>query len=502
MQLPSPPPMPRHAPLGMLAVFVVLALPFLAGPALATDEEEDEEGLQQRLTEREDRRRPLDPFSVPFFGHSLVLGGEYEVEFEWVRPLVLEPEVDGRPVREPDRFRMNQELQLEAFYSIGEPLSLFVQVQGIWEEDLLGKSFEDVHDTYLERGEMWLYSENILGTGISADVGRLDFDDDRTWWWDDELDAARLTWEGESAEIVVALAYELGSDRSDQSFVDPEEERVVRWISEFSWDFAEEHSFQLFLLHQDDHSPTEEVGDDVAVDREDEEDARLTWFGARQTGVFSLPRGNLLGYWLDAGLVRGRERRLDFGDVVDGRVEVEERTSRDVRGWGFDVGASWLLPIAHEPRLFVGYAFGSGDATEGGTDRAYRQTGIHANESGFGGVERFPSYGLLLQPELSNLHVVTVGAGLSVLRSSSLDLVYHHYRLDENSDELRDSLLEAELTEDSKRLGWGVDLVLALEEWERFEFDVAASVLRTGSAFEFESHEWVVGGFVAIRYAF
>jgi hypothetical protein len=155
----------------------------LPGLASADDEEEDE-GLQQRLTEREDKRRPLEPFSVPFYGRPLILGGEYEFGLEGIRPIVLDPEVDGRPVREPNQLRMAHELQLEAFYSIGEPLSVFVQFQGIWEQDLFQDSFDYVSDTYLERGEMWLYSEDILGSDVSIDLGRLDFEDDRRWWWD------------------------------------------------------------------------------------------------------------------------------------------------------------------------------------------------------------------------------------------------------------------------------------------------------------------------------
>jgi hypothetical protein len=485
-------------------------------PSWSQDDEDEEEDLQQRLTEREDKRRPLEPFSVPLFGHDLVLGGEYELELGWVRPRVLEPEVDGEVVREPDQLTTSNQLELEAFYSIGEPLSLFVQFQGIWEEDLLGRSFESVSDTYLERGEMWLYSEDVLGSGVSVDVGRLDFEDDRRWWWDDELDAARVIWELGDLEVQLALAYEIASNRSDQSFVDPERERVLRWIGEVSWDFAEAHSLQLFLLHQDDHSPTEGVGQSVPAQREDDSDARLGWLGGRATGLADLGAGGYLGYWLDAALVRGKEREIDFGDVMDGRVVAEEVARHDVSGWAFDAGLDWLLPLASEPRLFAGYAYGSGDATEGGDDRAFRQSDLQANEAGFGGVERFDSYGLLLQPELANLGIVTVGAGLALLRSSSLDLVYHHYRLDEPAEDLRDSLLQAQLDGQHRELGHGIDLVLALEEWERFEFDVALAALRTSNAFgigdndppgdpdpeEVGGRRWIVGAFLAVRYAF
>jgi len=493
-------------PWWVLALAVALAT--LALPAVAEDDAEDE-GLQQRLTEREDKRRPLEPNSFPLFGHPLVVGGEIEAELEWQRPFVVGfeegLEIDGVEVRERNRLLTKNQLQLEAFYSIGEPLSAFVQFQGVWEKDLLGRTFEGVSDTYLERGEMWLYSEDILGSDVSFDVGRLDFEDDRRWWWDEELDAARVIWEPtENTELAVAVAYELGSSRSDHSFVDPEHERVLRFITEFSWDFAEEHSFQLFALRQSDHSPREQPGETVSHEREDEFDARLTWLGARQTGVLELPRGGLLGYWLDTGFVFGRETTLDFGDRENGRVPVDERTTRDVRAWGFDAGLSWLLPLDCEPRLFAGYAFGSGDDLDGNEahDGNYRQSGVQANEAGFGGVERFPSYGLLLQPELSNLHVVTAGAGISLFRSSSLDLVYHRYHQDRASEELRDSLLEIELDGRHRSLGWGVDLVLAVEEWERFEFDVALAVLRTGQAFELGARDWVVGGFAAVRYAF
>jgi alginate production protein len=456
-------------------------------------EEEEEEDLQQRLTEREDKRRPLEPWTTDVAGHPLTLSGEYEVELEFIRDRVHEPEVDGKTVKESNQFLLQQQLEVEAFYTLGEPLSFFVQVQGIMEEDLLGQTFESVSDLYVERGEMWLYSADVLGSGLNFDVGRLDFEDDRRWWWDEELDAARIGFETDTVEITLALAYELASERSDRSEVDAEHERVLRWISESSWDFSRNHSFQLFLLHQDDHSPTEPVGQLVAVDREDDSDARLTWAGARQTGIFDLgPRG-YLGYWLDAAVVRGREHALEFLDPSDGHVEVEEVERSHVRGWAFDAGISWLLPLAAEPRLFGGYAYGS---------ERFRQTGLHANEAGFGGVELFNSYGLLLQPELSNIGIVTLGAGLGVLRSSSLDLVYHAYRLDEPAEDLSDSLLQAELSGRDEKLGHEVDLVLALEEWERFELDVAVAGFRTSHAFQDHPSSWVVGGFLAVRYAF
>ena len=162
-----------------------------------------------------------------------------------------------------------------------------------------------------------------------------------------------------------------------------------------------------------------------------------------------------------------------------------------------------MLPVASEPRLFGGLAVGSGDSDpDSRTDRSFQQTQLEANEAGFGGVERFAQYGVVLDPELSNLGVVTFGAGVTLFRSSSLDLVYHGYRLLEPADALRNSRLEVTLDGSHRDLGQGLDLVLALEEWERVEFLFIAGAFRAGSAFGRDRGTWSYGGFASMKIAF
>ena len=88
------------------------------------------------------------------------------------------------------------------------------------------------------------------------------------------------------------------------------------------------------------------------------------------------------------------------------------------------------------------------------------------------------------------------------LTSSSLDLVYHHYRQVEPTNALRHARLEAALTGRDRSLGHGLDLVLAVEESDWLEFEVTASAFRAGEAFGPERNEWTYGGFAAIRLAF
>jgi len=462
------------------------------------EDDDEEDDLRQHLTEREDQRRPVKPWSTRIGGRPLTISGEYELELGYVSKHFMD-----EPGEPPERLLLEHGLEIEAFYSFGEPLSIFVQVRLKMEDDLLHGRFEEISTSYAERGEMWLDSENLFGSGVSLDVGRLDFEDERRWWWDQELDAVRLSYEGEHLEVGVALARELTPERTDESGIDPEHEDVLRVLGEASWDWRPSHTLELFLLYQDDRSSGEAPGAVVHEDDEDESDARLTWLGARAIGVHPLRVGGLLGYWLDAAVVSGEEERLELEELTSRRSVVEGSRRRDVRGWAFDAGAAWILPFPFEPRLFAGYAMGSGDPDpESGRDRSFRQTGIEANEAGFGGVERFPHYGVLLDPELSNLQVATLGVGVTLLRSSSLDLVYHHYRLVERADALPDAHFEAELDDRHRDLGQELDLVLALEEWERLEFALIGSAFRPGRAFVDPRGGWIFGGFFAVRVAF
>lgn len=454
----------------------------------ASEEDEDDEGLRQRLTEREDKRRPAKPFEVVLGGRPLTLGGEWEVEF-----LELHRWVVGEQVDEPDRRLLSQALELEAFYTFGKELSIFAQIQLAMEEDLLAHSKDEVSDQWIQREEMWIASEDIGGTGLGIEAGRLDFEDDRRWWWDDELDAVRAIYERETTEVAIAFAREIAPRRSDLSFVEPEHDRVARWIGEFSWDFQPDHALEIFALHQDDRSNTKRVGTVIDSDREDEPDSQLLWLGARAMGAFDLGGPGVLGYWLDGATVHGREHWTDYEEISDDQSEVTSVTRRDVDGWAIDVGFSWLPPLAWEPRVFAGYALASSD---------FRQSGIQANEAGFGGVERFGHYGWLLDPELSNLEIWTGGVGMSLLRSSSLDLVYHQYRLRKSTTELWDAELELELTGMSRALGREVDLVLALEEWERLEFTFALAAFWPGRALGEQSGRNSYGAFAAMRLAF
>lgn len=476
-----------------------------AGPD--ADPPETLEERHRRLTEREDEERPEDNLTFEVLGQPLILSGQYEIGLFVNQEPELDDDDPERDEPEEDfdlepRLNLGQELELELFYAVAPGLSLFAQGRVEYTQDLYREEADREGRVKAERGEMWLFAEGIADTPLGLEVGRLDFEDDRRWWWNAELDAVRASYEEDPFELTVALARELFRFATDQDRIDPEDEGVVRLLAEASWQYHPHHQLDLFALRQWDESSRDRPGSLGDRGAEDESDAGLTWVGGRLMGELVWPVGSL-GYWLDAALVRGSERVYEYDEGPPGRSMVEDSFQRQVQGWGLDLGATWVFEALAGTRVTLGYAVGSGDPDPlGGRDRSFRQSGIQENESRLGGVEGFLFYGELLEPELSNLQIATVGWGISLLESSSLDVVYHHYRLVEPSPVLPEAGIEADLVGTERSVGHELDVILAVEEWKRFGIDLRAAAFLKGAAFGRARGEKEYEGFLLLRYAF
>ena len=456
-----------------------------------------EDDARLRLTVREDKRRPLQPWHADTAAGRLTLSGELATDLSFARREALgtgEP-----PVK---HWQWNQEADFEAFLMINPNLSVFAQVRGAQELRRSAISAGTRGMRFLERGEFWVRAETESLPRWSFEVGRLHFEDERRWWWDAELDGLRLAWEGEHADLSVALAQEILPARSNESHVAASQEGILRILLEGAWNPFKEQTFEFFALHHSDRSAAQREGLVLANRRADPSDARLTWAGARWMGAQHFGHEGLMGYWLDGAYLTGNDTRGVYEPHAPGESEVTSVRRRSVRGWSFDAGAHLLLPLALEPRLFAGHAKGSGGSSNGPRDHAFRQSGLAPNESGFGGVQRFPHYGLALNPELSNISITTLGVGITVAESSSLDLVYHHYRMVNTSGELCASGLDLTLDGVHRNLGWGLDLVLALEERERLEFEFTAAYFQADKTLGTDANRSSVSAMGAVRWAF
>ncbi len=169
--------------------------------------------------------------------------------------------------------------------------------------------------------------------------------------------------------------------------------------------------------------------------------------GAGQQRHFGLRAHGKLGswqHWTELAFVQGHigEKRIS--------------------GQAVDIGGYYLfaeLPL--KPRLLLGYAWGSGDdKPDDNTERRYRQTGLQGNEARLGGLYKRRIYGEVMNPELSNLHVLNAGIGISPAPQWSLDLLWFGYAQDKIGPVEHASVRGRRDSLEGRRLGNELNLVL------------------------------------------
>jgi alginate production protein len=172
-----------------------------------------------------------------------------------------------------------------------------------------------------------------------------------------------------------------------------------------------------------------------------------------------------------------------------------DELKREFSAYAFDVGGTYRFPgLPFRPNVTLGYAFATGDGNpDDNKNTEFRQTGLQSNEAKFAGVSQFKVYGETLDPELSNVGILTAGLGFRPAPNASVDLVYHRYRLDRIADEIRNSALTALMNQDdanlSKNMGSAFDVVLGFRNLfgvRRLGLDVRVGWYFPGKAFRIE----------------
>jgi alginate production protein len=368
----------------------------------------------------------------------LQFGGSIELAYE------REQDFDLDSAEKDDADIMAMELTLEFLFEPNDFVEVFFQPQLIQQVRLREEGENE------DRGTEFVIEEAYLKVkepdlGLSLQVGRQNFEDDRQWIFDADLDGILGAYETENVLV------QLSATRKALVDTDPlnpsEEEDVNNYILYGAVALAEDITLGAYGI--------------VSDHRSGERDQPV-FFGIQSFGTIA----DRLDYWADAAIVRGEEE------------------NRDIKGFGIDLLGAYHFDLPLSPYLILGYAFGSGDADpDDGTDTAFRQTGLQGNEVDVGGLTPLRYYGEAFDPELSNMSIFTAGLGARPIEGVSLDLLYHHYQQDEAFDELRDSALDAEPNGESRRLGDEIDLVLGYGEEESLKIRGFLGYFMPGRAF-------------------
>lgn len=430
------------------------------------------------LIRNPDDKRPEQQLTLDIFNRPLIIGGEVGTKSSYRAGAKL------REKNDDSRVKLDNEIQLELFYRLSNTSSIFIEGKTFREAVVYDAQDAPEVEQAVERGEMWFYLGNIFHSGFGLQVGRINFRENREWWWDQNLDGVRLFFNRRSLHAELALAEEIMRVSSLEKQLEPEQQGVERIIGRLSYLWYPGQQIDFFFLSHNDRSARFRQGEFLFADSEDELDASLQWMGLRFTGELRLGRAGHLDYWHDAAWVRGHEWRFDFSEFSDGILLVDGRQRTRVAGWAFDSGLSWKSRLPLRPTFTLGYAAGSGDDDPAdGTDHNFRQTGLQDNNGKFNGVDRFRYYGEMLRPVLSNLKIFTASVGFELWRSSSIEFLYHNYRQFHASPFLQKAKIKARPNGLNTAIGDEFNIVLGLEEWQHLEIELVAALFRSGAAF-------------------
>ena len=355
-----------------------------------------------------------------------------------------------------DRAEYESSLRTRLEWTPSDRFSATASVRGRWRHRAFEEPGRSTSDLDASLGETFGWWRDPFGASVDVIFGRQDFDDQREWLYDQNLDALRLIIDRPDWKLDLSASTTLseGSERDKGST------NLIAYLS----NNQKRRHLAAYVVHRD---------IDATVDE------KPTHFGVRATGEWFADTDS----WLDVSGLTG------------------ERGTSDVRAHAFDVGTTWT-PDSLDPLSFtVGYAMGSGDATPGSTDGGFQQTGFADNNGKFDGVTSFRYYGELVDPELANLHVLTAGIGTRIAEKTSLDLVFHHFRQDEEVASFVKTDLDRKPSGLDDDIGVEVDLILGSRYWNNLHLEIVAGWFHPGDAFPIQDDDAYLGK-IQLRYRF
>lgn len=402
---------------------------------------------QGPLARRAAKEQKFVPFTLAI-GDSIRLGGQLAGE------MALERDFDLDRARERDAVKSGATAELHGLWRFAGDAFLLASIEQSAEHDRVERRGSE-HDHGTRPKEAYLFLPDVGVDGLHLQLGRQDLDERREWLYDETVDGVRaylelgrLALEGSATVMPHALADDL--------------DFAQNLIANATWRASDEWFLDAYVI--------------------DRRSRDLDDFSPLHYGLRSYAKPDTgLAHWLE--LAR-----------VDGLAE-----GRRLRGWAIDGGATFVADLPFEPSLTAGYAIGSGDRSTSGDDATFRQTGLQDNNGKWNGVTSFRYYGEVLDPELSNLEVATLGFGVRPWRQFSVDLVAHAYR---QRVAIADALrAEIDETTDGVHRALGRELDLIVGWRTRYvTSEVVAGLFDPGRAFVNDDRAWLIAAQVRCKF--
>ena len=306
---------------------------------------------------------------------------------------------------------------------------------------------ERFDDTDSRLGESFLFFNDPFDVDFDIQAGRMNFDDRREWIYDQNLDGVRFYW---------AIADWVAELSATTTLTDgkPRDENTNNYVAYLT---DSKRRYAAYVVHRDTDFTRKE---------------QATHIGVRAFGAWP-DRHNS---WLEVSHMSGSRDN--------------ESGSTQLRGWGLDIGTT--REITDHWFLTGSWAYGQGDDNNSdGRDGNFRQTGLQDNNAKFAGITSFRYYGELLDPELANLHIATLGLGYRLADTTSVDLVGHYYLQDRAYRKILDSDIDQKPNGIDRELGWEIDAIVGWQPDPTWDFEFVLGWFNPGKAFEEGDDAWV-----------
>lgn len=319
--------------------------------------------------------------------------------------LLVIPQVNGLIVYRPTNwFLVTLEMFAEVEYPAKQPETILLPNGQIQSDQPTKTSLQVDQAFFTVRG---------ITAPFEFNVGRRNYEDERHWLYDTPLDVGSITFRRGPLRIEGFYGREVYKNLNLWPNQFQVKDRINTSLLYVDYRGIEDHRLAAYTIRRSDQ--TRQAGK-----------PRLS--GVRANGR---PTDDL-SYWAELAYLGGKDA-----------------DSKPFSGTGYDVGFTYRftgLPL--NPNFTLGYAYGSGDDNPNdGKNQTFHQTGLESNESRFAGIPKFKYYGEALDPQLSNLKILTVGVGAYPTSTMSVDVVYHRYKLAKLAEEIPNSAITAQLNQ-------------------------------------------------------
>jgi len=337
----------------------------------------------------------------------------------------------------------------------------------------------EVRQLYLETPYLW--SDQIPLGGM---IGRKIFRDARGWWYDNQLDSARLQYHTTLLTSELSVGGRIIDERV-ASVSDPNTglEKSLFVIAHTDYHYLYRHHLEGFAIFEHLDGDTHPIGHQFSLEQSARPKADLVWLGLRTSGDLQ-PAKSHLHYWLDLATVFGDSQDLTLKRQPSGDRKVVGFNNINLAGGlGLDIGFLWK-PATEHWGFGLDYARGSGDGRGSSTQHRFVQSEIVNNKGYHLGTTRYRIYGELLRPELSNLQIFSAFGGWQIIDRLWLEAAFHSYHQVNADNSLISSRLVVTPNGRHKHIGEELDLILGKRWGNGAKLQLIGSGFRRGEAFD------------------